>query len=234
MALDGAWVAVHYGHDAAPATQTVREIEQAGGQAVAVRCALGRHDDADRLFGTLEPLLPGGRLDILINNAGGNLGTGAIETTTADEFDRIVAPNARTPYFLIQRALPLLRDGGRIINISSADTRIAFTSELAYSMAKCTLTVLGRTLALALGGRGITVNTVAPGIIETDQNAWLHASDEIRAASASATALNRIGQPDDIADIVAFLASDDARWITGHLVDATGGTYLDPRNTGWC
>ena len=105
----------------------------------------------------------------------------------------------------------------------------AITRELAYSMAKGAINVLSRTLAHAVGGRGITVNTVAPGITDTEPNAWIHTGSEMEARTASASALNRIGQPSDIADIVAFLASDDARWITGDIIDATGGTFLGPR-----
>ena len=163
------------------------------------------------------------------NNACGALGTGSIEETTPGEFDRLIALNMRAPFFIIQRALPLLRDGGRIINISSADARIAITRELAYSMAKGAINVLSRTLAHAVGERGITVNTVAPGITDTERNVWIDTGPEMEARTASAAALKRIGQPSDIADIVAFLASDDARWITGDLIDATGGTFLGPR-----
>jgi 3-oxoacyl-[acyl-carrier protein] reductase len=134
----------------------------------------------------------------------------------------------RAPFFIIQRALPLLADGGRIINISSADTRIALPEELAYSMTKGAINVLGRTLADALGTRGITVNTVAPGITDSGKLARLRSSPALEAAAIAATALRRIGRPDDIADAVAFLASMDARWITGHVLDVTGGTFLGP------
>ncbi|MEU0568549.1 SDR family oxidoreductase [Nonomuraea sp. NPDC005983] len=101
--------------------------------------------------------------------------------------------------------------------------------ELAYSMAKGAINVLCRTLAHTVGARGITVNAVAPGVTDTDANVWIHSSPEMEALTATASALNRIGQPSDIADIVAFLASDDARWITGDVIDATGGTFLGPR-----
>lgn len=229
LAADGALVAVHYGHNEAAATRTVAAIEQAGGRAFTVGADLGVAGDVDTLFAGLEAGLAGSPLDILVNNAGGALGTGSIEKTTPEEFDRLIALNMRTPFFIIQRALPLFRDGGRIINISSADARIAITRELAYSMAKGAINVLSRTLAHAVGGRGITVNAVAPGITDTEPNAWIHTGPEMEARTASASALNRIGQPSDIADIVAFLASDDGRWITGDLIDATGGMFLGPR-----
>ena len=229
LAADGALVAVHYGRNEAAAKKTAAAIEQVGGRAFIVGADLGVAGDVDTLFAGLEAGLAGGPLDILVNNAGGALGTGSIEETTPKEFDRLIALNMRTPFFIIQRALPLFRDGGRIINISSADARIAITRELAYSMAKGAINVLSRTLAHAVGGRGITVNAVAPGITDTEPNAWIHTGPEMEARTASASALNRIGQPSDIADIVAFLASDDARWITGDLIDATGGTFLGPR-----
>jgi 3-oxoacyl-[acyl-carrier protein] reductase len=222
-------VAVHFGHNEAAANQTVAAIEQSGGRAFPVGAELGVAGDIDTLFAGLQAGLAGRRLDILVNNAGGALGTGSIDETTPEEFDLLIALNMRAPFFIIQRALPLLRDGGRIINISSADARIAITRELAYSMAKGAINVLSRTLAQAVGERGITVNTVAPGITDTEPNAWIHASPEMEALTASASALNRIGQPSDVADIVALLASDDARWLTGDLIDATGGTFLGPR-----
>lgn len=229
LAADGAWVAVHYGHDETAAKETVTSIQRAGGQAVAVEAQLGVPGDVDTLFAALTEELAGRALDIVVNNAGGNMGTGSIEQTTPEEFDRLFALNVRAPFFIIQRALPLLPAGGRIINISSADTRIAIDHELAYSMSKGAINVLGRTLAHAVGERGITVNTVAPGVTDTAANAWIHTSPEIASATAGAAALGRIGQPADIADVVAFLASNDARWITGHLIDATGGTFLGPR-----
>jgi 3-oxoacyl-[acyl-carrier protein] reductase len=229
LAADGALVAVHYGRNEAAAKSTVAAIEQAGGCAFIVGADLRVAGNVDTLFAGLKAGLAGSPLDILVNNAGGALGTGSIEKTTPEEFDRLIALNMRAPFFIIQRALPLFRDGGRIINISSADARIAITQELAYSMAKSAVNVLSRTLAHAVGGRGITVNAVAPGITDTEPNAWIHAGREMEARTASASALNRIGQPSDIADIVAFLASDDARWITGDLIDATGGTFLGPR-----
>lgn len=229
LALEGAWVAIHYGHDETSAQETVASIERDGGQAVAIRAELGTVGDLDTLFAGLAAELDDLRLDILVNNAGGSMKVGSIEGTTPQQFDQLFALNVRAPFFIIQRALPLLPAGGRIINISSADTRIALPAELAYSMAKGAVNVLGRTLAHAVGERGITVNTVAPGITDTEPNAWIHASPEMESRVASASAVGRVGQPADIADIVAFLASEDARWITGHLIDATGGTFLGPR-----
>jgi 3-oxoacyl-[acyl-carrier protein] reductase len=229
LAADGALVAVHYGTDDTGAKETVAAIQADGGRAFAVRAELGTPGDVDALFDGLAAGLAGQRLDILVNNAAIGGQRGAIDDTTPEFFDRLFAVNVRAPFFIIQRALPLMRDGGRIINISSADTRVALTNELAYSMTKGAVNVLGRTLANGVGTRGITVNTVAPGITDTGKLGWMLANPELRARTEQAAALNRIGQPEDIAAVVAFLASDDGRWVTGHLLDATGGTFLGPR-----
>jgi 3-oxoacyl-[acyl-carrier protein] reductase len=227
LAADGALVAVHYATSQAAATQTVTAIQADGGRAYAVRAELGVAGDVDTLFARLEAGLSGQRLDILVNNAA-TRAAGFIQQTTPEEFDRMFAVNVRAPLFIVQRALPLLRDGGRIINVSSSDTRVALPMELAYAMTKGAVNVMSQTLANALGARGITVNAVAPGPTDTDMTAFLR-DPEVQAATASATALGRVGQPADIADAVAFLASDDARWITGHLLDVTGGMWLGPR-----
>jgi NAD(P)-dependent dehydrogenase (short-subunit alcohol dehydrogenase family) len=227
LAADGALVAVHYGSNDTAARGTVLAIERAGGQAFAVRAELGRPGDVDTLFAGLTVGLGERPLDILVNNAA----IGApipVEKTTPELFERVFAVNVQAPFFIIQRALPLLRDGGRIINISSSATRIAMP-EIAYAMTKGAVDVLGRSLANTVGDRGITVNTVAPGVTETDMNAWLRDLPEAKAGIAGATALGRVGQPEDIADVVAFLASDQARWVTGHLLEATGGIFLGPR-----
>jgi NAD(P)-dependent dehydrogenase (short-subunit alcohol dehydrogenase family) len=151
-----------------------------------------------------------------------------VEQTSPELFERLFAVNVRAPFFIIQKALPLMPDGGRIINVSSAVSRVAMP-EVAYAMTKGAIDVLSRTLANAAGTRGITVNAVAPGVTDTDMNAWMRDMPEAAARVAGATALGRIGQPRDVADAVSFLASDDARWVTGHLLDATGGLFLGPR-----
>jgi NAD(P)-dependent dehydrogenase (short-subunit alcohol dehydrogenase family) len=227
LAHDGALVAVHYGSNDAAAKETVAAIEQAGGQAFPLRAELGVTGDVEAMFAGLADGLQGRPLDILVNNAGIG-GPGSIEQTTPEQFERLFAVNVRAPFFIVQRALTLMRDGGRIINISSAVSRIAL-NEVAYAMTKGAIDVLGRTLANDVGRRGITVNTVAPGVTDTDTNAWMRDLPEAKAGVAGATALGRIGQPADIADAVAFLASGDSRWVTGHLLDATGGMFLGPR-----
>src|SRR5262249_55202224 len=124
-------------------------------------------------------------------------------------------------------ALPRMRDGGRIINISSATTRIA-SPFVHYAMGKGAIDVLSRTLAQQLGPRGITVNSVSAGVIETDMGAWLDGAPDLRAQVSATVALGRIGQPGDIADVVAFLASDDGRWVTGQSIEVSGGQWLGP------
>ncbi|MEU1722230.1 SDR family oxidoreductase [Actinomadura sp. ATCC 39365] len=221
LAAGGARVIVHYATNDDLAKETVAEIENAGGQAYAVKAAF--EDGVDALFDGLRD----DRLDIVVNNAA-ILG-GVLNSVTPEQFDRVFAVNVRAPYFVIERALPLLNDGGRIINVSSAVVRIALP-DVVYSMTKGALDTLGFTLAPLLGPRGITVNTVSPGVTETDMNAWLREDHDGVAERrvTEVTALGRIGRPEDIADAVALLARPDARWITGHVLDATGGYFLGP------
>ncbi|GGP04990.1 SDR family oxidoreductase [Nonomuraea glycinis] len=232
LATDGALVAVHYSRHADAAKETVAAIEQAGGEAFPVQAEFGTDGDVGTLLTGLTAGLRGRPLDILVNNAAcGNLETvwsaGSVDQLTSERFDEVFAINVKAPLFLVQATLPLMPDGGRIVNISSLATRIALPSQIAYAMTKGALEVMSRTLANALGGRGITVNTVRPGSTDTEVNDTLR-SPELRAVLTDLTALGRIGRPADIADAVAFLASDDARWITGNVLDATGGAYLGP------
>lgn len=229
LAADGAAVAVHYGSNDAAAAETIDAIQAAGGEAFAVRAQLGVDGDVDTLFAALEDGLGGRPLDILVNNAAIATFDATIDKATPEQFDREFAINVRAPFFIVQRALPLLRDGGRIINISSGVTWFA-TPQIVYSMTKGALDVLGRSLANIVGERGITVNTVSPGVTDTDMNSWLHDSDDAPTGFTDITALNRIGQAADIADAVAFFASDDSRWITGEDVDVNGGLFLGPKN----
>ncbi len=226
LAAEGALVAVHYGSNEIAAQETVATIEQAGGQAFAVRAELGVTGDVDTLFAGLEQGLRGQPLDILVNNAGISAYSATIEDATQADYDRIFAVNVRAPLFITQRALPLMRDGGRIINISSGGTWLA-TPQIVYSMTKGAINVFSRSLAHTQGARKITVNTISPGITETDMNSWL-ADSEASNLVAGMTALGRPGQPADIADTIAFLASDDARWITGQTLEVNGGLFLGP------
>lgn len=227
LAADGAHVAVHYAVNDTAAEQTVSEIESAGGRAFAVRAEFGVPGDIDTLFAGLRSGLDGRRLDILVNNAAVGAG-GSLAETTPETLDRLLAVNVKAPFLIIQRALPLMADGGRVINIASVATRVA-VPELAYVMSKGAIAALSRGLAQEVGGRGITVNAVAPGPTVTESSRWMTATPAVEARLSGANALNRVGRPADIAAAVAFLASEDARWVTGEVLDATGGHFLGPR-----
>lgn len=228
LAADGALVAVHYGSNETAAKETVAAIEAEGGRAFAVGAELGVPGDAEALWDAFDAGVaaagaePG--LDILVNNAAVSLAA-PIADVDEEAFDRVFAVNAKAPFFVIKLALPRLRDGGRIVNVSTGSTRIASPAIGAYAMTKGALETLTLTLAHELGPRGITVNAVSPGIVETDMNAWLDDPAK-RAEAAAYSAFNRVGQPDDIAEIVAYLASDGARWVTAQTIDATGGSFL--------
>ncbi|MCC3776651.1 SDR family NAD(P)-dependent oxidoreductase [Streptomyces sp. UNOB3_S3] len=229
LARDGALVAVHYGSNEAAAEETAATIAEAGGRAFIVGAELGVPDDVDTLVAGLEAGLRAhgeSTIDILVHNAGLNLMGRPIEVLTPAEFDRMVAVNIKAPFFLTQRLLPRLRDGGRIINISSVSTRIASSHGIGYPLTKGALEVFSHTLAKHLGPRGITVNSVVVGFTRTDMTAGVLADPANLERNISLTALGRIGRIPDIADAVAFLASDDARWITGTKIDVTGGVSL--------
>ncbi|GGQ17158.1 SDR family oxidoreductase [Streptosporangium pseudovulgare] len=228
LAAKGAMVIVHYGTDEDGATATVGEIERAGGAALAVQAELGVDGDVDTLFAGIEAGLAGRPLDIVVNNAAAQP-TGPLGATTRAEFDHLFAVNVRAPYFIIQRALPLLRDGGRIITISSVATRMANPAQTSFAMTKGAIETMSLTLANELGVRGITVNAVAPGATRTPTNAAVFEAPGLAAFIAGSTALDRLGDAGDVADVVAFLASDAARWITGQVIDASGGLFLGPR-----
>jgi 3-oxoacyl-[acyl-carrier protein] reductase len=228
LAIDGAMIAIHYGGNDGAANETLQAIEQMGGQAFLVKAELGANGGVDTLFSKLEKALTGRPLDILVNNAAVAPQI-ALDQTTVEEFDRIFAINVRAPFFIIQRALPLMPDGGRIINISSGVTWFA-TPATVYSMTKGALNVLSRSLANSLGSRNITVNTISPGITDTDMNPSIRDKDaKALERVAGMTALGRPGRPADIADAVAFLASDDGRWVTGQTLEVNGGLFLGPR-----
>ncbi|MFC1411192.1 SDR family oxidoreductase [Streptacidiphilus sp. N1-1] len=228
LGREGVLVAVHYARNEEAAEHTVKSIIADGGRAFQVRAEFGVPGDVDTLLeglrAGLEELAEDVGLDILVNNAAIITSGTALEGTTPELFDRLMAVNARAPFFLTQRALPLLRDGGRIINISSGLTRFANPQEVAYAMSKAALEMIGLHFARYLGPRRITVNTVSPGITDTGHPSLL--VPQIREALSNLAAFGRLAEPADIADVVAFLASDDARWITGSVIDASGGTML--------
>ena len=229
LAAEGALVVVH-GRDANSGNDVVSEITAAGGRAFTVGADLSRANAADELFDQLDVELRertgSNTLDVLVANAG-IAGAVSLESTSLEWFDELFAVNTRSIFFLLQRALDRLADGGRIVTMSTGLTRHADPSLLAYSMSKAALDTMTLALAKDLGRRHITVNTVAPGVIDTDMNSsWLRASADVQDGVAAMSPFNRLGTPADVADIVAFLVSDDARWVTGQYVDATGGALL--------
>ncbi|GGO69340.1 SDR family oxidoreductase [Nonomuraea cavernae] len=230
LGREGAVVAVAFARDQAAADEVVQTIGKDGGRAFAIRAELGRHGDAAALWAAFDAQTQRHSLragvDIIVNNAG--IGRSSdLASLTEEEFDEVFAVNVRAPFFILQQGLSRLRDGGRIINISSGAARLAMPEIIAYSSTKGALDTFTLNLAKQLGPRGITANSVAPGIVDTDVNAgWLRGNAEAEAHAASLAALGRVGQPEDIADIVAFLASGEARWVTGRVIDATGGAGL--------
>lgn len=228
LAVDGALVAVHYGHDSAAAARTVDYIEQAGGRAFAVRADLTSVQQIRELFERLDEQLRQrtgtNSIDILVNNAGLAV-PGFIQDYSEADYDRQLGTNLKGPFFVMQQALPRLRDGGRIINISSGTARRASPGLIAYAAGKAALNYLSVAMAAQLGPRGITVNALAPGLTATEMASGIMDSPVARRTLEN-TALGRIGQVSDIESIVAFLASPGAGWITGEVINATGGELL--------
>jgi 3-oxoacyl-[acyl-carrier protein] reductase len=228
LAGAGARVAVHYGGSRSEAETTLARVEDAGGTGFLVQADLGAAGAGAALAAAFlagaEQAGLGRDLDILVNNAGiGRRAT--IEDVTEAEFDGIIAVNLKAPFFLIQALLPHLREGGRIVNISSMGTRAPYPVMPVYAPSKAGLEALTKLLAVHLGPRGITVNAVMPGATATDMNAGARDPEQSKVIAAT-VALGRVGQPDDIARVVAFLASGDGGWVTGQVLDASGGQRL--------
>jgi 3-oxoacyl-[acyl-carrier protein] reductase len=223
LALAGARVIVHYGNAREEAEALVAEIRAAGGHADAVGADLGAPDGAHKLAAEVRKLV-GARLDILVANAG--IATAAkVEDQTVEEFDRMFAVNVRAPFFLVQQLLPLFGEGSSVVLLSSLAARASVGLLPAYAATKGAVDTLVKHFAALLGPRGIRVNAVAPGVIDTDMSKFTR-SEEGRQFTLGMQALQRIGHPDDVADVVGFLASDSARWVTGDTVQVGGGSKL--------
>jgi NAD(P)-dependent dehydrogenase (short-subunit alcohol dehydrogenase family) len=226
----GAHVLVHYGRSAQDAESLVAGILSKGGRANAIRADLGTPEGATLLAKEVR-LIIGERLDVLVSNAGISKAATIKDHTVAD-FDNLFATNVRGPFFLVQQLLPILREGSNIIVISSAVARTVVgkpgldnPSILAYAATKGAIETLVRNWAAILGPQGIRVNAVAPGVIDTDMSNFTK-TEGGREVVLGMQALKRIGKPEDVADVVAFLASDAARWITGASIPVDGGSKL--------
>ena len=218
LAQEGATVVVNYGKSADNAKAVVAGIESKGGKAVAIQADMSKIEDVRRLI--RETVDRFGRLDILVNNAGIVIFKPLVETTE-QEFDQIVALNAKGPYFAMQEAAKIIEDGGRIVNISTDGTHMGFAGAAAYLGSKAALEQFTKALAHEVASKGVTVNTVSPGFTET---AML--PDAFRETGAQMSPLKRLGTPRDIADVVAFIVSDQARWLTGQNIHASGGVVM--------
>ncbi|PRX97323.1 SDR family oxidoreductase [Allonocardiopsis opalescens] len=222
LAADGAAVVFSYLSDAKAAQETIEQVESDGGTAHAVQADQGDLADLEVLFAEADRLLGG--LDILVVNAGKNT-PGPIDGVTEAEYDRAMAVNAKGAFFAIQHAARRLSDHGRIVALSTLNTVVPVPGSSVYIGAKSALEGFVAAAARELGGRGITVNTVSPGATDTE---LLRATNPPEALEQTAgfTALGRLGQPADVADVVAFLAGPDGRWITGQNLRATGGMIV--------
>jgi len=227
LAKEGALVAVHYHTAHREAEATLAFIRKAGGDGFIVSADLGESSGPRMLAKDFIQALKeyhASSFDILVNNAGIDRRQ-TIEHVTEADFDSMVQVNFKAPFFLVQALLPFLKDGGHIINVSSMAARSSFPTMPVYGPMKAALSTLTRILAAHLGSRGIRVNAVMPGATATDMNP---AAKDLEAGKALArtVALGRVGQPDDIARVIAFLASDESGWITGENIEVSGGQRL--------
>ena len=218
LAQDGAIVVVNYRTSAEKASQVVKGIQARGGKAVAVQSDLSQVTEARRLV--VETVKQFGRLDILVNNAGRFMPKPVMETTE-DDFDQLIALNAKGPYFAMQEAARVLKEGGRIVNISTDGTHLSFPGATAYLGSKGALEQYTKGLAQELASRDITVNTVSPGFTDTGMM-----TNQFRQIGIQMSPLKRLGAPQDIADVVAFVVSEEARWLTGQNIHAGGGIVM--------
>jgi NAD(P)-dependent dehydrogenase (short-subunit alcohol dehydrogenase family) len=229
LAIAGAHVLVHYGRSAHEAESLVAEIQTKGGRANAVSADLRTPDGASLLAKQVRSIVD--RLDVLVLNAGISK-SARIADYTVEDFDSLFATNVRGPFFLVQQLLPALGEGSSIVVVSSLGARsvvgksdLANPSILAYASTKGALETLVKNWAAILGPRGIRVNAVAPGVIDTDMSNFTK-TEAGREVALGMQALKRLGKPEDVADVVAFLASDAARWITGASIPVDGGSKL--------
>ena len=230
LAAQGVDVILTYHRNEAEAHAAVREIEALGRRAVALQLDVGSTGGfpafVKRVRDALAATWRRERFDYLVNNAGTGLDASVAETTEA-QFDQLVNEHLKGPFFLTQQLLPLIEDGGRVINVSSGLARFSYPGKAAYAMMKGGVEVLTRYLAKELGPRHIAVNTIAPGAIATDFGGGVvRDNPQMNQAIAAQTALGRVGQPDDIGGAIAALLADGTGWINGQRIEVSGGIHL--------
>jgi 3-oxoacyl-[acyl-carrier protein] reductase len=218
LADDGAIVLVNYVKSSEKAQQVVAGIQGKGGKALAVQTDMSQVSEARRLV--IDTVKQFNRLDILVNNAGKFMPK-PLDETTEEDFDAVIALNAKGPYFAMQEAGKVLKDGGRIVNISTGGTHLHFPGATAYLGSKAALEQYTKGLAQELAPKGVTVNTVSPGFTETGMM-----TDEYRQIGVQLSPMKRLGVPKDIADVVAFIVSEEARWLTGQTIQVGGGIVM--------
>lgn len=219
LASDGVSVVVNYSRDAGPAQQVVREIESGGGRAIAVAADIGSASGLPSLFDAAEKAFGG--VDILVNNAG-MMQLSPIAGVEEESFERQIAVNLGGVFRGMREGARRLRDGGRIISFSSSVVGLYQPGYGVYAATKAAVEAMTHILAKELGSRGITVNAVAPGPVETELF-MTGKSDELVQTIAGMNPFKRLGQPDDIANVVSFLAGPDAAWVNGQIIRANGG-----------
>jgi 3-oxoacyl-[acyl-carrier protein] reductase len=217
LALGGATIVVNYSRSSGEAQELVNEIEGNGGSALAVQADIARQEDVQGLFAEVDARF--GRLDILVNNAGIAC-SATLDETTEDIMDRLFAVNVKGTLFAAQQAAKRLKDGGRIVNISSSTATFPLPGTSVYAGSKAMVKTFTEVWAKELGSRGITVNTVIPG--PTSPGMFDHAPEEARRMVAQSSPFGRIGTADEVAAVVAFLCSEEARWVSGQHVLVNG------------
>lgn len=230
LAEQGVDVILTYKSNEAEAKAVVRQIETLGRRAVALHLDVADSSTfakfAEQVEHALATTWQREHIDYLVNNAGNGIDA-AFAETTEEQFDLLANVHLKGTFFLTQKLLPLIRDGGRIVNTSSGLTRFTFPGYAAYAAMKAGIEVLTHYMAKELGARGIVVNTIAPGAIETDFGGGVVRDDATTNAQiAGATALGRVGLPDDVGGAVAALLSNDTRWINGQRIEVSGGMML--------